>query len=338
MTTRALIFGCSGYKLTPEEIAFFKNVQPWGFILFKRNISEPEQVRALCDGLRELTGRRDTPILVDQEGGRVQRMGPPHWPAYPQGRTYGEIYARDAVLGLEMVKIGARLIAEDLKAVGINVDCLPVLDVPVSGAHDVIGNRAYGLDPKIVSALGRAAAEGLLEGGVLPVIKHMPGHGRAGVDSHIGLPVVDASRSELEKDFKPFRQLADMPMAMTAHVIYSAIDDKRPATISPIVMSDIVRGELGFDGLVMSDDLSMQALSGTLRERADAAFAAGCDIALHCNGSIEEMGSIASVAPLLASDASRRAAAALKRIARRQPEVDVRELRRRFDEHMAMFA
>jgi len=338
MTIRALILGCSGYELTPEEVLFFKEVQPWGFILFKRNVSGPEQVRALCDSLRELTGRKDTPILIDQEGGRVQRMGPPHWPVYPQGRVYGNIYAKDADLGLETVRMGARLIAEDLKAVGINVDCLPVLDVPAAGAHDVIGNRAYGIDPKTVSALGMAAATGLLEGGVLPVIKHIPGHGRAGVDSHLSLPVVDASRAELELDFKPFRQLSDMPMAMTAHVIYSAIDAKRPATTSPIVISEIIRGELGFDGLVMSDDLSMQALSGTLCERAEAAFAAGCDVALHCNGLIEEMRSVASAAPLLTSDAARRAATALKRNAHPLPEVDIRELRLRFDEHMAMFA
>lgn len=337
MNTRALILGCSGCELTPDEIAFFKDVRPWGFILFKRNVSEPKQVRALCDELREITGRANTPILIDQEGGRVQRMGPPHWPAYPQGRIYGDVYAKDAARGLEIARIGARLIAADLKAVGINVGCLPVLDVPVVGAHDVIGNRAYGNDPQIVSSLGRAAAEGLLEGGVLPVIKHIPGHGRAGVDSHLSLPVVEASLAELEQDFKPFQQLADMPLAMTAHVIYSAIDVVRPATTSPVVMVEIIRGKLNFDGLVMSDDLSMQALSGTLSERTEAAFAAGCDVVLHCNGVMEEMVAVAAATPVLALDASRRANAALKRISCQPLDVDLTELRFRFEREMTAF-
>lgn len=337
MTIRSLILGCSGYELTPDEIAFFKDLQPWGLILFKRNVSDPKQVAALCNRLREITGRDDTPILIDQEGGRVQRMGPPHWPVYPQGRVYGNIHAKDAARGLEAARVGARLMASDLRAVGINVDCLPVLDVPVPGAHDVIGNRAYGVDPQVVAALSRAAAEGLLEGSVLPVIKHIPGHGRAEVDSHLSLPVVDASLAELEQDFEPFRQQADMPLAMTAHVIYSAIDAVRPATISPVMMTEIIRGRLGFDGLVMSDDLSMQALSGTLRQRAEAAFAAGCDVALHCNGVMEEMLAVASAAPILASDAARRAEAALGRIHHCAADFDVAELRLRFERDIAAF-
>src|SRR5215208_6737629 len=285
MTARAFIAGCSGIKLTPDEAAFFRDAEPWGFILFKRNVDAPGQVRALCGALRESVGRADAPILIDQEGGRVQRMGPPHWPKYPPGRSYGHLHEKDPVVRRELTRLGARLIAHVLLSVGINVDCVPVLDVPVEGAHDVIGARAYASDPATVAVLGRAAAEGLLAGGVLPVIKHVPGHGRAFSDSHLELPVVDAPRDELERhDFAPFRVLADMPLAMTAHVVYADIDPARPATTSHIVMTQIIRGALGYGGLVMSDDLSMNALSGTFGERATAAFAAGCDVALHCNG------------------------------------------------------
>ncbi len=330
MTIKAVILGCSGFVLTSEERAFFKAVNPWGFILFKRNVETPEQVRALCAVLRDITGRADTPILIDQEGGRVQRMGPPHWSAYPSGRAYGEVFARDKDKGLDMARIGARLIAEDLRAVGITVDCLPVLDVPVAGAHDVIGNRAYGVTPDIVAKLGRAASEGLLQGGVLPVLKHIPGHGRAGVDSHLSLPVVDAPRAALESDFAPFRDLVDMPLAMTAHVIYTAYDAKRPATTSPVVMREVIRGFIGYDGLVMSDDLSMQALSGSLDERAMAVFEAGCDMALHCNGRMDEMSLVVKAVPMLNGKAAQRAERALARIAAGPQAADIPELRARF--------
>jgi beta-N-acetylhexosaminidase len=320
MTARAFIAGCSGLELTPDEKAFFRDADPWGFILFKRNIGDPGQVRALTASLRETVGRADAPILVDQEGGRVQRMGPPHWQRYPPGRAYGRLLPNDPLAQREGARLGARLIAHDLLSVGITVDCLPVLDVPAPGGHDVIGDRAYAGDPQAVAVLGRAAAEGLLAGGVLPVIKHIPGHGRAGADSHAALPVVEASREELERvDFAPFRVLADMPLGMSAHVVYTAVDPERPATTSPTVIAEIIRGSIGFDGLLMSDDLSMNALSGSLRERAAAALAAGCDVALHCNGKLDEMQAVAEAAPVLSGAAKQRADHALGRL-RHVPE------------------
>jgi beta-N-acetylhexosaminidase len=331
--TTAFIVGCSGPELTPDERAFFRDAEPWGFILFKRNIGTPAQVAALTADLRASVGRADAPVLIDQEGGRVQRMGPPQWPAYPAGRAYGRLYANDPVAGREIARLAARLVAHDLLSVGVTVDCLPVLDVPVRGAHDVIGDRAYGDDPATVAVLGRAAAEGLLAGGVLPVIKHVPGHGRAFSDSHLELPVVDAPRDELERhDFAPFRVLADMPLAMTAHVVYADIDPARPATTSHIVMTQIIRGSIGYDGLVMSDDLSMNALSGTLAERAVAAFAAGCDVALHCNGQLDEMKAIAAETPVLEDEAKLRAESALARIKHTPEPLDPEAARARLDE------
>lgn len=329
MTATAAIYGCLGTTLSAEEKAFFARVQPWGFILFLRNCDEPDQIRALCADLRECVGRH-APILIDQEGGRVQRLRPPHWPVYPAGRVYGDIYRANRQEGLEAARLGARLMAHDLHALGIDVDCLPVLDVPVPGAHDVIGNRAYGLEPEPVIALARAAAEGLLAGGVLPVAKHIPGHGRAGVDSHIRLPVVEASAEELRAtDFPPFRALNDLPLGMTAHVVYTAFDGAAPATTSETVISDIIRGEIGFDNCLMSDDLSMQALSGSLAERARASLAAGCDLILHCNGKMEEMREIAPEVPVLSGVVAERADRALA--ARRAPlAIDVEAARARF--------
>jgi beta-N-acetylhexosaminidase len=338
-TARAFIAGCSGLELTPDETAFFRDAAPWGFILFKRNVESPQQVQALCGSLRETVGRADAPILIDQEGGRVQRMGPPHWPKYPPGRAYGRLYVEDPVVGRELTRLGARLIAQDLRSVGINVDCLPVLDVPVEGAHDVIGDRAYSRDPATVAVLGRAAAEGLLAGGVLPVIKHIPGHGRAFADSHLALPVVDTPPEELmARDFAPFRALADMPLAMTAHVVYSSFDGAQPATTSRHVMAEIIRGHMGYDGLVMSDDLSMQALGGAFGERARSAFAAGCDVALHCNGKMEEMRAVAEGAPVLAGEALRRADAALGRIRHAPEPFDPVDARARLDAALAVYA
>jgi beta-N-acetylhexosaminidase len=339
MKTRAFIAGCSGLELTPDEVAFFKEAAPWGFILFRRNIGTPEQVKALCASLRDAVGREDAPILIDQEGGRVQRMGPPHWPKYPAGAAYGRVHANDPLVQRELARLGARLIAHDLRSVGINVDCLPVLDVPSPGAHDVIGDRAYGKTPDRVAVLGRAAAEGLLAGGVLPVIKHIPGHGRAGADSHLSLPVVDASREELERhDFAPFRMLTDMPLAMTAHVVYTALDPERPATTSPVIMKDIIRGHIGYDGLIMTDDLSMKALSGTFREKTEAAFAAGVDMALHCNGDMEEMSAVAEATPILEGEALRRANAALARITHEPEPLDPVDAHARLDAALAMIA
>lgn len=331
MAVRALIVGCAGLSLTAEETAFLREADPWGLILFRRNCADPAQVTALTAAFREAVGRAEAPVLIDQEGGRVQRLGPPHWPKYPPGRAYASLAANDPLAAREMARLGARLIAHDLKSLGITVDCLPVLDVPVPGAHDIIGDRAYGTAPAQVAALGRAAAEGLIAGGVLPVVKHIPGHGRAGADSHEALPVVTAPRQVLEgSDFYPFRVLADMPLAMTAHVVYEAIDAKRPATTSAKVMRKIVRGAIGYDGLVMTDDLSMKALSGTLAERTAAAFHAGCDVALHCNGRLDEMREVAAEAPRLKGRAARRAEAALARIRHAVEPLDVEEGRGRF--------
>ncbi|HEY4343619.1 MAG TPA: beta-N-acetylhexosaminidase [Parvibaculum sp.] len=315
MPVRAAIYGCAGHKLTDAERRFFREAEPWGFIVFARNIASFEQLRRLTDEFREIAGYDDVPVLIDQEGGRVARLKPPHWRTYPPGRRYGELYAHSKEQGLEAARLGSRLIAAELASVGINVDCLPVLDVPVPGSHDVIGDRAYAETPEPVIALGRAAAEGLLESGVLPIIKHIPGHGRAGVDSHLSLPVVETDAKTLSAtDFAPFKALADMPVAMTAHVVYTALDTEAPATTSRKVIGDIIRGVIGFDGLLMSDDVSMQALKGTIAERTRACLKAGCDIALHCNGKMDEMEMVAGEVPMLAGDALRRSTEALARL------------------------
>ncbi len=332
--TAAAIFGCSGLRLTREERAFFEDVKPWGFILFRRNVESPDQVRALVDELLGTVGRPDAPILIDQEGGRVQRMGPPHWPKYPPGAAYLQA-ANDPYAARELVRLGARLIAHDLRSVGVTVDCVPVLDVPVPGAHDIIGDRAYARDPLTVATMGRAAAEGLIAGGVLPIIKHIPGHGRAFADSHHDLPVVDTPIDELDAwDFAPFRTLSDMPMAMTAHVVYSAVDRKRPATTSKKAMR-LIRERLGFGGLIMSDDLSMQALSGTLQERAERSLAAGCDVVLHCNGQMDEMVQVGQGVGKLKGRAARRAEAALARVAMTPEPLDIEDARARFEAAMS---
>jgi beta-N-acetylhexosaminidase len=332
VTHAAAIFGCSGLSLTAEERAFFTEARPWGFILFRRNIESPDQVRALVDDLRACTGVANAPVLIDQEGGRVQRLGPPHWRKYPPGRAYGQLAANDPLLRREIVRLGARLIAYDLAALGINVDCVPVLDVPDPSGHEVIGDRAYADGPDEVARLGRAAAEGLIAGGVLPVIKHIPGHGRAMADSHLALPVVEASLEDLNaRDFAPFRVLSDMPMAMTAHVVYTAIDRRGPATTSRKAVGQVIRGALGFDGLLMTDDLSMKALKGDFEGRARAALAAGCDVILHCNGDMAEMRAVLAGTKPLAGKAKARAAAALARIVRAPEPFDVDEARARFD-------
>lgn len=334
--TKAMIVGCAGLELTRAEKDFFKAERPWGFILFRRNVESPDQVRKLVDELRRTVDREDAPVLIDQEGGRVQRLGPPHWRKYPPGRAYGRMATNDPLVRRELARLGARLMAHDLAQLGINVDCVPVLDVPVPGAHDVIGDRAYAEDPESIAIMGRAAAEGMIAGGVLPVIKHIPGHGRAGADSHLALPVVETPRDELSRsDFLPFRHLADMPLAMTAHVVYTAIDPKRPATTSRKVMRDVIRGEIGYDGLVMSDDLSMKALAGDFRNRTKAAVRAGCDVVLHCNGDMTEMKSIAAAAPELRGAAKRRARAALKRISHKPEPFDPVEGHARLDAALA---
>jgi beta-N-acetylhexosaminidase len=308
---RAFITGVAGLALTDRERAFLREAQPWGLILFRRNVASPQQLRGLIGELRDGLGRQ-APVLIDQEGGRVQRLGPPHWPAYPPGAAYGAAYDRDRDQGLAAARLGARLMAADLFALGIDVDCLPIADVPVRGADPVVGDRAYGSEPGKVAAIATAVAQGLSDGGVLPVVKHVPGHGRAVVDSHKKLPVVKADRALLEAtDFAAFVPLADLPMAMTAHVVFTDIDPVAPATISATIVREVIRGSIGFDGLLMSDDISMQALSGTVGERARAAIAAGCDIVLHCNGEMREMSAVAAEVPQLAGEAARRAERAL---------------------------
>jgi beta-N-acetylhexosaminidase len=331
VTDRACILGCAGTTLSAEEVAFFRDARPWGFILFRRNIESPAQGRALTAALRDAVGWH-APILVDQEGGRVQRLGPPHWPKYPPGRAYGTLATNDPLVRREITRLGARLIAHDLLDLGINVDCVPVLDVPQRGAHDIIGDRAYGETVEEIATLGRAAAEGLIAGGVLPVIKHIPGHGRAMADSHQHLPVVDAPVSELSAvDFAPFRVLSDMPMAMSAHIVFTAIDPKRPGTQSKTVIKDIIREDIGFGGLLMTDDLSMKALKGDFSQRARRALSAGCDVILHCNGVMAEMQSVVAGTRSLSGKAKARADAALARLARVPEPFDAVEARARFD-------
>ncbi|MGO8737264.1 beta-N-acetylhexosaminidase [Rhodoblastus sp.] len=295
MSFRAFIAGCAGPVLSPDERAFLKETRPWGLILFRRNVETPDQTQALTESFRELVGAAAA-VLVDQEGGRVQRLNRPHWPVYPPAAVFGRMGAE----GARLAGLSARLIALDLRAAGIDVDCLPVLDAPAPGAHRVIGDRAYAENPEDVARLGRAAAWGLMAGGVMPVMKHIPGHGRALADSHLELPHVKAAREKLETDFAPFRANADLPAAMTAHVVYEALDPVFPATLSRAVLENVVRGEIGFDGLLMTDDLSMKALHGGFFERAARAFAAGVDLALHCNGDLAEARAVADAAPVLA--------------------------------------
>jgi beta-N-acetylhexosaminidase len=334
MAARAFITGLSGPKLADDERAFLREARPWGLILFKRNIQDPDQVIGLVgEALHELGS--GAAVLVDQEGGRVQRLGPPHWPAYPPGAAFGALYDRDRATGLAAARLGARLIAADLAALGINVDCLPLADVPVRGADAVIGDRAYGETADKVAAIAQAVAEGLAEGGVLPVLKHIPGHGRATADSHAKLPVVQADRATLEgSDFAAFRPLKNLPLGMTAHVVFTAIDPVLPATTSATMIREVIRGWIGFGGLLMSDDISMGALSGSIGARTRAALAAGCDVVLHCNGKLDEMRAVAAEAPELAGEAVRRADAALA--ARRAPTaIDLAAARREFAAMMA---
>lgn len=315
MTARAAaILGCDGPRLTPDERRFFADAQPWGFILFARNIQTPDQVVRLTSGLRDAVGR-DVPVLIDQEGGRVQRMTPPHWRQWLPPLDQTERAGADAARAMEL---RYRIIASELLAIGIDVNCAPCLDVARPDTHAVLRNRCYGDDPQTVTTVGRAAARGLMAGGVLPVMKHMPGHGRALVDSHLSLPVVSEPLDVLQSvDFAPFAALSDLPMAMSAHVVFEAIDPDNPATTSPDVIS-LIRQTLGYDGLLMSDDLSMEALSGGPGDRAAASRAAGCDMVLHCNGHMDEMQQVVAAAGALDGQAARRAEAALA--ARTKPD------------------
>jgi beta-N-acetylhexosaminidase len=329
MAVGAFITGISDMALTREERAFLRDAEPWGLILFKRNIDTPDQIKSLTASFRDAVGR-DAPVLVDQEGGRVQRLGPPLWPSYPPAAEYGRLYAREPNAGTAAARLGGRLIASDLHPLGIDVDCLPVADVPVAGADRVIGDRAYGDNPCQVAALAGAMAAGLQEGGVLPVLKHLPGHGRAMADSHAKLPVVDAARAELdETDFAAFRLLTGLPLGMTAHVVFTAYDPVAPATTSATMVKEVIRGSIGFEGLLMSDDIAMGALAGPLGERSREALAAGCDVILYCNGKLDEMQEVAGACGALAGRALERAEEALA--GRKPPRpIDLAEARQTF--------
>lgn len=303
----ALITGLEGCQLGDSERDFLAEIRPAGIILFSRNCESADQIRRLTSEAVEAIGSDDVLVLIDQEGGRVQRLRPPLGRQLPTAQSLGELYQRDPEVAVSAARHIFRLLADDLSALGINCDCAPVLDVPVPGADGIIGDRAYASAPGPVEALGRAVAGGLMAGGVVPVIKHIPGHGRAGCDSHLALPVVGTSLEELRAaDFAPFRALRDMPAAMTAHVVFSAVDTNAPATTSKAAISEVIRGEIGFDGLLMSDDLSMEALRGTMRERAKAAIEAGCDVVLHCNGEFAEMKAVAAGTPQLDGAALKR--------------------------------
>ena len=325
---RAAVFGCAGEELSAAERRFFAAAKPIGFILFRRNCRSPEQVRGLVEALRGCVGRDDAPILIDQEGGRVARLRPPHWRLYPSA---AEIASLPDPIAQQVARLGARLIADDLVLLGISVDCLPVLDLPAKGADLVIGDRAYGSEPDRVARLARAVCEGMIEGGVLPVLKHIPGHGRARVDSHYACPTVDTPHDELTcTDFAPFYALNGMPWAMTAHIVYRALDPTAPATLSRRIIGEIIRGEIGFEGVLVSDDLSMRALGGELGERTRRALDAGCDLALHCNGDPCEMEEIATAARPISPDGAARLARG-ESMRCLPSEFDRPETERRFD-------
>ncbi len=336
MTIGAFITGCKGTSLTNQEVSFFERTNPWGLILFKRNVETPEQLSRLTAHFRKITGRENAPVLIDQEGGRVQRMGPPLWRKFPAAGKYSILYDRDPLRALKLARLVTRLMAKDLFDVGINVDCLPVLDVPQPGSHEIIGDRAYGVTPERVSVLARAAVTGLMEGGVLGIIKHIPGHGRAMSDSHKALPTVETDYQELlHGDFLPFAALADIPMAMTAHVVYTAIDPDNPATMSKKLISELIRGQFGYNGLIMTDDLSMHALSGSFADRAANAIAAGCDVTLHCNGEISECEPVAEGSGVLSGYSLARAEKGLARCCQPQP-FDQQEAENGLQELMAV--
>lgn len=319
MSISAALYGLAGETLTPDEKAFFRDADPWGFILFARNVDTPKQVRRLTGALRDAVGR-EAPVFIDQEGGRVQRLRPPHWRAAPPARVFGELYDREPELALEAVRLNHQLLGHELIDLGIDVDFAPCADLSVPGAHDVIGDRAFHTDPEPIAQMSTAALEGLLDQGMLGVIKHLPGHGRAAADSHLELPVVTTDAETLHtRDFEAFKGIEGALMAMTAHVVYAAIDSEHTATQSRDVIDGVIRGEIGFDGLLMTDDLSMQALEGTLRQRGERALAAGCELLMHCNGTMDEMIEVAHAAPALAGRAQERAQLALD--ARHAPNV-----------------
>src|SRR3954454_5889883 len=308
---QAAIYGLEGFELNEDERRFFRDSDPAGFIIFRRNCETPEQLLRLTDSLRDLTGRPDLPILIDQEGGRVARMRPPAWPAFPAAERFARLYQAAPSSAIEAVRSNARALALMLRTVGINVNCLPLLDVRQPGATDIIGDRALGEEPMQVAALGRAVLDGMASAGVVGVVKQMPGHGRALVDSHKELPVVTASAEELETDLEPFERLRSAPMGMTAHVVYTAWDPDQPASLSATVIGDIIRGRIGFDGWRMSDDLGMEALAGDFGSRAAGVVAAGCDVALHCSGNMDEMIAVGTAVPQMSAEGEARLARAM---------------------------
>lgn len=335
---RACILGCASTMLDEEERRFFREADPFAFILFARNCADDEQLRRLVDALREAVGR-EAPVLIDEEGGRVQRMKPPRWRNAPAPGLFGEIHARDPALALELARTNARLVAEDLVAVGINVNCAPLLDLREVDGHEVIGDRAFSSEPEVVVALAQAWIDGLRDGGVIPVIKHIPGHGRARVDSHHALPMVEAALEDLDaRDFAPFRAFRDAPVGMTGHLLFQAIDPDTPSTLSSKVIEEVVRERIGFDGLLLTDDLSMSALAGTLGERAARSLDAGCDIALHCNGALEEMREVVDATPTLSGYGLRRAERVLAvamELKKDRRAIDRDETRDRFEAQFA---
>ena len=328
--------GLSGLALTDAERSFFRSAEPAGYILFKRNCETRAQMLALTDALRTLSSRDDVPILIDQEGGRVQRMTAPAWPKLPSGEAFARLYEKAPVSAMEAARLNAKAIATMLREVGVNVDCLPLLDVRRPDADAVIGDRALGSDPMQVASLGRLVLDGLREGGVVGVIKHLPGHGRTHLDTHKALPVIEATDDELADDIQPFRRLNDAPMGMTAHLVYAAWDAERPASQSPIVVRDIIRGRIGFDGLLMSDDLGMHALSGDFGQRAAGALAAGTDIALHCSGDMAEMEAVAGALGAISEQSYDRLQRAMATIATYASDESFAELAARRDSLLAL--
>lgn len=323
----ATIFTCAGPELTADETAFFREVDPFGFILFADNIVSADQIRALTSSLRECVSRADAPILIDQEGGRVARLKPPIWREAPPAKVFGDLALTNMDAAKRAAWINARLIAAELFELGIDVDCAPVLDLSIPGAHDVIGDRSFGAEPELVATVARAFAEGLMAGGVLPMIKHVPGHGRAMADSHKELPSVDLPRDQLEAtDFAPFKGLTDMPLAMTAHILFPQIDPDRPATTSPTIIKEIIREYIGFEGLIVSDDVTMAALSGTDRARAEATRAAGCDIVLHCYAELGQMREIAIGSGEMSDASNARFAKARSAVSGSPEEIDTSQL------------
>ncbi|HYI39138.1 MAG TPA: beta-N-acetylhexosaminidase [Allosphingosinicella sp.] len=333
---QAAIYAPSGLELTPDERAFFRDSDPVGYIVFRRNVADRDQLRALTDDLRNLQGRGDLPILIDQEGGRVARMRPPEWPAFPAAEAFARLYEKAPMSAIEAARANAAAIGTLLAEVGVNVDCLPVLDVRQPGATDIVGDRAFGSEPMQVAALGRASLDGLASAGVVGVIKHMPGHGRALADSHEILPIVTASLEELEVDVEPFRTLRESPMGMTCHCVYTAWDPERPGSQSPIVIGDVIRGRIGFDGFLMSDDIGMNALGGGFDERARGVIEAGTDAVLHCSGKMEEMIAVASAVGALGRAGSERLERAMAGVAGRADSASYAELADKRDRLLAL--